>query len=212
MPDLASLAAEAFLSGWALTGAPLTGRVRAGCAAAVAVACEHRDDPRVLETSMQLGTLEGVQASMDRRRSRLLARCQRAVATAWDEAMAGLDARTAVRRFRQQVYLHGQPSETTKDPTKRWWQDTAAAVAVGWLYSLYHAKGYPALVAAVEDAIRQGMAEGEADALALAAARQGVAGFQVGRAFKAAYERLATDHSVSQRATATVARIVDGAA
>jgi hypothetical protein len=67
-------------------------------------------------------------------------------------------------------------------------------------------------VAALAEAIREGMAEGEAGALALAAAQQGKTGFRIADAFKAAYQRLANDHSITQQAQDTASKIIDGAA
>lgn len=208
--DLPALAREAYLSGWALTGAPLTERIRTGCAAAVAAALEHADDPAVLEVTLELGKLEGAWAIICRRREKLLRKHVNAVTAAWKACTADLDARGMVRRFRRDIYL---PAEAvTRDPTKKWWQDTAIAAALGWLRGIYRADGYDALVAALEDAIREGMAEGEAGALALAASRQGKTGFRIDDAFKAAYERLADDHTITQRARDAATRIVDGTA
>ena len=56
------------------------------------------------------------------------------------------------------------------------------------------------------------MAEGEADALASAAARQGAGGLDIAAAFAAAYRRLAGDPGVSQRAQETIDAIIAGAA
>lgn len=208
--DLAPAAAEAYLAGWALTDAPFTGRVEAGCYAAVQVALEHRYDPAVLEVALQLGQLEGVWAVIYRRRARLQAKHERAIAAAWDACTAELDPADVARRFRSAIYLHGESA--TKDPTKKWWQDIAITAALAWLRGIYHTDGYPALAAALEDAIRSGMAEGEADALALAAARLGRTGFQIGQAFKTAYARLATNHVISQQAADAATRMIDAAA
>lgn len=62
------------------------------------------------------------------------------------------------------------------------------------------------------DAIRSGMAEGEADALALAADKQGVRGFVIAAAFAAAYDRLAGNTDIAQQAQGATAGMVDGAA
>jgi hypothetical protein len=207
---LAESAAQAYLAGWALTGAPFTERIEAGCIAAVECALEHPRDPGILEATLQLGHLTGVWQTVYDRRERLLRKNLRAVTAAWDACIADLDPRDVVKRFRSAIYL---PAEAvTKDPTKRWRQDTAIATALGWLRGVYHSGGYDALVAALEDAIREGMAEGEAGALALAASRQGKTGFRIDDAFKAAYQRLADDHSVTQQAADAATAIIDGAA
>ena len=56
------------------------------------------------------------------------------------------------------------------------------------------------------------MAEGEADALAVAAARQGAGGIAIDRAFADAYGRLADDGDISRQAADAAARIIDGVA
>lgn len=207
---LAGAAAEAYLAGWALTEAPFTERIHAGCIAAMATALEFRTDPAVLEATLQLGHLSGVWQTVYDRREKLLRKHVKAVTAAWNACMADLEPRDVVRRFRRDIYL---PAEAvTKDPRKKWWQDTAIAAALGWLRRVYHVKGYEALVAALAEAIREGMAEGEADALALAASRQGKTGFRIADAFKAAYERLASDHSISQKAADAATAIINGAA
>lgn len=98
------------------------------------------------------------------------------------------------------------------DPGRDKRKAAATAATLAWLEGIEHTRGYPALVAAVEDAIRSGMAQGEADALALAADRQGKAGFAVIRAFRAAYARLEGSRDVHRRARDAVKRMTDGAA
>lgn len=210
MTTLAAAAGEAFLSGWVLTGAPVTARTHAGCFAAAGVALDHRHDPRILEAALELGHLEGTWALVYARRERLLRKHLRSVLAAWKACTADLDPRDVVRAFRRDAYITAEAA--VKDPQKRWWQDTGIATALAWLRNVYHRAGYGDLVAALADAIRAGMAEGEADALALAAARQGKAGFQIDRAFKAAYARLATGHSIDQQATDATTRVIDGTA
>ena len=159
--------------------------------------------------ALDLANLAGVWAEIYARRNKLLARHQKAVAAAWDACMADLGSPLpAVRAFR------GEAGKVAKlaDPDRKRWQDAGTAAALAWLLRLSKTKGWPALVAALEDAIRSGMAEGEADALALAADRQGVAGFVVEQAFRAAYERLAGDTKVARQAQDAATGMVDGAA
>lgn len=113
-----------------------------------------------------------------------------------------------IRQFRSEAQLVTKGS----DPGRPSWKDTGTAAALAWLQKLYDTKGYPALVAALEDAIRSGMAEGEADALALAADRQGVAGFVIGAAFTIAYDRLAGNATATRQAQDAASGMVDGAA
>jgi hypothetical protein len=209
LPGLGELAADAFTEGWLLSGCE-SEFTEAELRAAVGAALDCGHHPAVLEATLEIGKLAGVWKTVYDRRARLLRKHLKAVAKAWDACLAGLDPRDLVRRFRSVMAL---PAESApKDPQRQWWQDAAATAAIGWLQGVYRSDGYPALVAALEDAIRAGMAEGEAGALALAASRQGRTGFRIRAAFKAAYERLAGDAQVSQRAQDTVTRIVTGTA
>ena len=204
------LAAEAYLSGWALTDAPWSPRIEAGLIAAVECAAEFADDPAVLEASLVLGSLTGVWATIYQRRARLQRKHERAILAAWRACTAGLDPADLARWFRRDTYQTAEAA--TKDPTKRWWRDVAIATALAWLRAVYHTDGFEALVAALADAIRSGMAEGEAGALALAASRQGRTGFRIAAAFQAAYDRLADDHTIEQRAATAVTGIIDATA
>lgn len=126
--------------------------------------------------------------------------------------MGELSPRDLVRDFREDAGVVAKAAATQEQQQQDWWKGVAVAAAVSWLGALYQAKGYAALVAAIEDAVRAGMAEGEADALAAAAARQGVTGLDIAEAFAQAYGRLEGDPGVSQRAQETLERIVQGAA
>lgn len=207
LPDLAEAAADAFTEGWLLSGCEAEFTEAEFCAA-VGAALDCGDHPGVLEATLDLGHLTGTWKTVYGRRERLLRKHLRAVAAAWDACLDGLDPRDMVRQFRSVMDLTAEAS----DPDRQWWKDAATTAAVAWLRRLYQAGGYLALVAAIEDAIRSGMAEGEADALALAASRQGETGFSIAKAFTAAYDRLADDASVSQQAADALASIVDGAA
>jgi len=92
-----------------------------------------------------------------------------------------------------------------------WWKRAATASALAWLAGVGNTSGYAALVAAVEDAIRSGMAEGQADALAAAAAKQGAGGLAIDRAFATAYGDLAGDSGVAEQAQQTIERVIAGA-
>jgi hypothetical protein len=160
--------------------------------------------------SLDPAELTGAWADVHRRREELLAAHQPAIAAAWDACLASLGSpRTLVRDLRQQA---GQAVAKAKGPDKSWWKDAAAAAALAWLRKLYQAKGYPALVAAIEDAIRAGMAEGEANALALAADHAGKTGFQIGRAFQAAYDRLDGNQAIARQAETAAQGMVDSTA
>ena len=165
--------------------------------------------PKFRPPTLDIPNLTGAWAEVYDRREKLLRKHLKAVAAAWDACMAELGSPLpVVRQLRGMVV----PVAKLADPDRKRWQDAGTAAALAWLRHLAKTKGWPALVAALEDAIRSGMAEGEADALALAADRQGKAGFQIGRAFRAAYERLAGDAKVARQAQDAAAGIVDGAA
>lgn len=159
--------------------------------------------------TLDVRNLTGVWAEVYDRREKLLRKHLKAVAAAWDACVAELGSpRVMVRQLRSMVV----PVAKLADPNRPRWKDAGTAAALAWLQRLSKAKGYPALVAALEDAIRSGMAQGEADALALAADRQGKAGFAVDRAFRAAYKRLAGDAGIAQQAQDAASGIIDGAA
>jgi hypothetical protein len=205
--QIATAAREAYALGWSLSNGPMTDRVRAGCTAAVSLACERADDPDILEVTLALGKLEGTWATVYARRDDLLKTHVAAILDAWRTCVASLNARKLISRYRAAVYL----SREAADPHKDFWKTEATAVALGWLRGIYNSRGYDDLVAAIEDAIRAGMAEGEAGALALAADRAGKTGFVIADAFKAAYERMAKDSQVPQKAADALGKMIDSA-
>ena len=207
LPDLADAAADAFTEGWKLSGCDVPfGEAEFRAAIWSALDCAH--DPGILEATLDLGHLTGTWKTVYDRREKLLRKHLKAVLAAWSACMAELDSRVLVRRFRAVI----DHTAEAVDTDRQWWKDAATTAALGWLRGLMRTEGYPALVAAVEDAIRSGMAEGEAGALALAASRQGKSGFAIAKAFRAAYERLADEQDISHRAADTIAAIVAGAA
>jgi 2'-5' RNA ligase len=209
----ASRVRVAYAAGWALSGGPMTARVKAGCAAAVAEAAIRPHDPDLLEATTRLGHLEGTHALTAARRDKLLRHHQAAVLAAWNACMAELEIKKLVARYRADVYLtRSSPKPADPDANRDWWRDAALAAALGFLRGIYRTKGYQALITAIEDAIRAGMAEGEADALAAAASQQGITGFDIAAAFLAAYERLKDDPGVTARALAALTMIIDSAA
>lgn len=113
-----------------------------------------------------------------------------------------------MRDFRARASLVAKSASTDR----AWWKDAGTAAALAWLRQIAATEGYPALLAAIQDAIRAGMAEGEADALALAADKQGAAGLAISAAFTAAYDELDDDASIGQQAKDAADRMTDGAA
>jgi 2'-5' RNA ligase len=215
---MAPIAAEAFAAGYAATGAPVTPRTAPAGYAAVVEACLHEDDPGIIESTVRAGHVAGVQAVIAARREDLLAKHLAAVMAAWNACVHQLNARRLVSAYRHDVFLTDQPAkdddDTTAeavDPDRQWWRQTGTTAALGFLRGIYRARGFDALIAAIEDAIRAGMAEGRAGALALAAARQGRKGFSIPAAFAAAYAALDGDHTVTSQAHDVATRIIDGA-
>ena len=207
MTDLAEAALEAFTTGWVLSGAPLSERYPPRAVAAITTALDYAGDPGVLEVTLDLGHLEGIWATIYARRDALIRKHTKRVMAAWNAIVRDLDTRQLVSRFRSAIYL---PAETT-NPHGQFWRDTAIATALAWLRQIYTASGFGDLVAAITDAIRSGMAEGEAGALALAASRQGKTGFGIAAAFKTAYKRLGGSFTIGSKAQDAVTRIIDGA-
>lgn len=160
---IAECAREAYAAGWAASGGPMTDRVRAGCAAAVRLAVDHADDPRVLEVTVDLGRLEGMWARLFDRRHALIGRHSASVAAVWGRLVAALGTAEAVRAF----LARGRQDDVAAD--------TAAALAAAraLLGSLPDSPEWPVLRDAVTAAVRDGYAEGVAAAAAIGADRAG---------------------------------------
>lgn len=187
MTGLGESARVAFAVGWASTRGPLTGRVKAASAAAVATATatEHADQPGVLEATLQLGSLEGVWAEIYDRRETLYTRHTATVLAAWEALVDdGFDAAGVVAAFRRAASL---AEASTDDQQKQQDREAAAiAAALAALHSLLAATSnehYQALIEAVEQGIRDGVAEGTAGAIAIAAQQLGHTSIAFDQAF-----------------------------
>lgn len=151
-----------------------------------------------------------VMAEVTARRQQLDAVHTQAVAAAWHQAVSGLDTGDAVGAYRRDPRVAGAGQQSPGLP-KRWRQEAARAALLAWLSRIYQSGRYVALVAALEAAVRDGMAEGEADALAMAAHRQGLGPFDIGAAFRAARVRLADDTGAARAAQDAADRLINGA-
>jgi len=160
---IAEFAREAYAAGWAASGGPMTGRVRAGCTVAVQLAVANADDPRVLEVTIDLGRLEGLWARIFDRRQALIDRHTGAVAAVWRRLVAALGIAEAVRAFR----ARGRQSDAAEDTA------VALAAAQALLGNLPDSPTWPDLRDAVTAAVRDGYAEGVAAAAAIGADRAG---------------------------------------
>ena len=150
----------------------------------------------------------GIWAVTCARREKLLAKREKAVLAAWNDLTADLSPRALVRQFKADADLVAKLAS----PDRPWWKDRGKDAALAWLSALQQRKGWAALLAAIEAAIADGMAEGEADSLAVAADRQGIKGFSVAAAFTAAAQALQGDPQVSQQAQDTAQGILAGTA
>jgi 2'-5' RNA ligase len=202
--DLTRLAIESYGTGWALSGGPMTPRVRAGCQAAVAVAREHADDPGILEVTLHIGKLEGTWAKVFDRREKLAKAQTAKVMAAWRAITSRLGARQAVRLFRANAAQHSGPDG----------ERAGITAALGFLYGVLTSSGYQGLEDAVAGAIQAGQAEGKAGALAVAAEQHpdvpASASFDFSAAYKTFYDQLADLPSLPLTAQAWVQKIIAG--
>lgn len=199
---IAAPAREAFAAGWALSGGPLTERVKAASTAAVQTAIAHADDPHILEVTIDLGKLEGMWAKLFQRREEKQAEHTRLVTDAW-QPLITRDAVTAmVDRFRTHTGL----TEADRDLRAE-----ALAAARNMLQALATLTGWTALRQRLRDAIAAGNAEGMVNAVAIAAERAGTVGLDWNIAFKDAYESLARLDELWGNADGWLGRMLDRA-
>ena len=154
---IAAYAAHAYAAGWAVSGGPMTDRVKAGSAAAVHVAQQHPDHPQILEVALHLGKLEGIWATIYRRREHLTAAHLETVTAAWRKAMKALDFSRLITRYRAGQFLEADPQLQAR-------RQDARQTALGFLSAIHYTDTYPHLQAAVADALRAGRAEGHVGA------------------------------------------------
>lgn len=158
--SLAHLLREAYATGWAASGGPMTDRVRAGCTAAVSLGVEYPHRPGLLEATLHLGHLEGIWATIYARRDDLHAHNRTAVATVWHPLVADLDLPTLIRHVRRDAGLHEAVSKATIG--------RIVDAVLNLLNQVRHRTGWRQLRQAVRDALARSLAEGRADAVALA--------------------------------------------
>jgi hypothetical protein len=209
MDGLAAALRETFAHGWAASGGPMTPRVREACRVAVAMGCEPTAGTDVFEVTLKLGSLEGTWAKVYDRREVLYAKHITAVTDKWRPLARKLPVSSAVSRFRLSAGLR-EASEDKKDRAAR-----AMAQATWLLHQLAdnpHDADYAEVVQAIADALKDGMAEGEAGAIALAAQQVHVVGIDFDIAFRDAWDALASLGDYIGDAKTWMARILDGAA
>ncbi|MFE9127094.1 2'-5' RNA ligase family protein [Streptomyces sp. NPDC007148] len=199
---MAAPAREAFAAGWALSGGPMTERVKAASTAAMHTAIECADDPHILEVTIDLGKLEGMWALLFQRREEKQAEHTRLVAEAWRPLIDRAAVADMVDRFRS----HAGLSEAARD-----FLTEALAAARAMLHALADLTGWTAVRTAIRNAIAAGNAEGMVNAVAIAAERASVVGLDWNIAFKDAYESLARLDELWGNADGWLGRMLDRA-
>jgi 2'-5' RNA ligase len=200
---------QAFIHGWALSGGPLTERVRAACVAAIRHGREH-PHPDVVETTIRIGSLEGTMAAVFDRREKLYEHHIAQVQAAWHAAVAGLDIPAAVSRFMGRI---GQAREADTDQDR---QDTDA-IARAEAQRLVHdvianpaARTYQDMVTALQRAIVEAQAEGQAGTVGLIAEHAGQSGVDFDLVFHDALDQLERLGESWGEAQGWVSRVVAG--
>ena len=210
--DVDELARLSYAHGWALSGGPMTDRVRAGCVLAVEHVRHHGPTRAVLEATMRLGSLEGTWASVMDRREALYAKHTDDTLDAWRALIDSDGVDDAVDTYRTRAApTVPEPDQQAKDRRRA----EAIAAAIAFLYA--HANPgdphYQALILTVADAIRTAEAEGWAGAVAVAAEQLGHTGVNFDRAYTDALARVAANPGTAYgQAEGVVADIIRGGA
>ncbi|MFG2412280.1 2'-5' RNA ligase family protein [Streptomyces goshikiensis] len=200
-----SVAREAFATGWALSGGPMTDRVRTACETAVSIATEAADDPDVLRATIDLGRLEGMWALLFQRREEQQSLHMAEVRRQWRELISRDDITVMVDRLRHQLGV-----TEAVDPGRLRVEALAAAKAM--LRALADLSGFSALRIALRNAIAAGRAEGMVNAVAIAAERAGKVGLDWNIAFKDAYQSMERLEDLWADAGGWLGRMIDGVA
>lgn len=186
---MAAAARESFALGWVRSGGPMTGRIKAGCTAAMRMAADHPHDPHVLEVALNLGSLEGTWAKVYQRRDEMIARSAAKANAAWKTVLTRDMIAAATTDFRRRASV----TEATQDEQARKAQlaQDAVASAAALMQLLPQRPEWLALRRTLRDAIAAGRAEAAVDAVAIAAEQVGRIGLDWGIAFQDAYNALA---------------------
>lgn len=176
MDAIRPFARTAYAQGWAISGGPMTDRVKAGCVAAVEHACEHADDPAILETTLRLGHLEGTWAKVYERRDKLHAGLLASVLKTWRALVRQLDVGPLVRWYRAG---EGLTEAYTDDPNIARATDAARVL----LHALPEADGWQQIRQELRDGIIAAQTEGQVGALAIAADSLSLPGFNFDTAY-----------------------------
>ena len=150
-----------------------------------------------------------VMSEVTARRNALLGQHTAPVAAAWNEVAAGLGPQAAVTAFRSDARMN---STAAPSVMRRWRQESAQSAALVMLSHIWRTAGYASLLGALEAAVREGMAEGEADAMAMAAHAQRLGAFSIAAAFRAAAQRYQDDVAVTETARQAAESLANGVA
>lgn len=210
MHPIAEQARHAYAAGWAASGGPMTDRVRAGCAAAVALACEHADDPRILEATLELGSLEGTWAAIYARRQTIYDAKQAAVTAAVRALLAGVDLAPAIDRYRAAIGI----TEDERDDRKHREAEALAAILAVLHLAIADPDDpdYRTLLTTMNNTLRDGQAEGVAGAIAIAAEQAGIHGIDFELAYTEAHAELEAADYLATQAAAWIKEIIQGVA
>jgi hypothetical protein len=143
------------------------------------------------------------------RRDALLAQHAASVGAAWNAVGSALDAQTAVTAFRSDARMNSAGSPGV---LKRWRQESASSAALILLSHAWRTAGYAVFLAAVQDTVRDGTAEGEADAMAMAAHAQRLGAFSIEEAFTAAAQQYRDDTAAETAAREAAESLANGVA
>ncbi|MFB9926003.1 hypothetical protein ACFORO_12510 [Amycolatopsis halotolerans] len=200
---IAPYARTMFAQGWAISGGPMTDRVKAGCLAAVEHACEHADDPAVLETTLRLGHLEGTWAKVYERRTALHDDLLATVLASWRALVRQLDVGPLVRWYRAG---EGLTEAYTDDPNIARATDAARVL----LHALPEADGWQQIRQELRDGIIAAQTEGQVGALAIAADTLNLPGFNFDTAYDHIHSALSQLDTTWADADAWLRQIVQG--
>ncbi|GAA3267757.1 hypothetical protein GCM10010493_49930 [Streptomyces lavendulae subsp. grasserius] len=200
-------AREAFAAGWALSGGPMTKRVRTACETAVLIATEAADDPDVLRATIDLGRLEGMWALLFQRRQEQQDRHAAEIRALWRDLVDRDDIAALVDRLRYQLGV-----VEARSPEQRRLRDEVLAAARAMLRALADRSGFTALRIALRNAIAAGRAEGMVNAVAIAAERANQIGLDWNIAFRDAYQAMERLDDLWADAGSWLSRMIDGVA
>ncbi|MFK0182072.1 2'-5' RNA ligase family protein [Streptomyces xanthochromogenes] len=202
-----AVAREAFATGWALSGGPMTRRVQVACETAVRIATEATGDPDVLKATIDLGKLEGMWALLFQRRQQQQDRHTVSVKALWHDQFDRDDTAAMVDRLRWQLGLH-----EAADPDRGRIRDAALAAAKAMLAGLADLAGFTTVRIALRNAIAAGRAEGMVNAVAIAAERANRIGLDWNIAFTDAYAAMQRLDELWGDAGGWLGRMVDNVA